>query len=63
MIHRNLCGVELGGIEDVADFSHVINTHSTHVPVNRDTFSFSSAFLELRQMLDVLDFLTLFFFF
>lgn len=30
-------GVELRGIEDSADFCHVIDAHSTHVPVKRDT--------------------------
>ncbi len=36
VIDRNLVGAEFRGSEDSADFIHVINAHSTHVPVNRD---------------------------
>ncbi len=67
VIDRNLVGAEFRGSEDSADFIHVINAHSTHVPVNRDRalhlrhmqtqqrhiLFVSSVFVELSQMTDV----------
>lgn len=39
VVLRNVGGVEFRGTEELADFRHVINAHSAHVPVNRDRAS------------------------